>query len=104
MSFLIRPDFPSVRFFIRRGGGSSQLHLPPKSWFRPFRRPHAEASRLHTPPNQNNNSYNDIKDCLLGGGLSGSMGLTLRLAEAAGYTPLLITYKDIESSMKAVTR
>jgi hypothetical protein len=40
----------------------------------------------------------------LGGGLSGSTSLTVRLAEAAGYTPLLITYKDIEASMKAVTR
>jgi hypothetical protein len=48
--------------------------------------------------------FNILQECLLGGGLSGSLGLTLRLAEAAGYTPLLITFKDIEASMKSVTR
>jgi hypothetical protein len=36
--------------------------------------------------------------------MSGATSLTLKLAETAGYTPLLITYRDIESSMKAVTR
>jgi len=45
-----------------------------------------------------------LKECLLGGGMTGSTGLTARLAQASGYSPLVIDPTSLELSMAIVLR
>lgn len=45
-----------------------------------------------------------FQEALIGGGMTGSTDLSIRLAEASGYIPLLIDHTTIDAKMKTISR